>query len=139
MNYLPILVATVVAFGIGALWYSPILFGREWMTLTKMTEADMEAARERGVFKLYVVQLIITFIMFMVVGFVMSGFFTAVNIARTGANGAFIAAILWLGFIATEAIGSMIWERKPFKLILIQSVGMLLNLVVGGAIMGAWH
>jgi hypothetical protein len=46
--------------------------------------------------------------------------------------------LAWLGFIFPMNISSLMWERRPFKLVLISSIQMLLVLVVGGAIIGAW-
>jgi hypothetical protein len=134
MNIWSILVASVVAFAIGALWYSPMLFGKEWMALSKMTDADMASARSRGIWKLYIAQFVITIVMYAVLGFIVAS-----NASVTATDGAFSGFLVWLGFYATAAISGMMWEKKSFKLQLISSIGMLVNLVVGGAIIGAWH
>lgn len=34
INYLAVIVAAVVGFGIGALWYAPAVLGKRWMQLT---------------------------------------------------------------------------------------------------------
>ena len=34
VNYIAILVAAVVSFFIGALWYSPLLFAKRWIKAT---------------------------------------------------------------------------------------------------------
>ncbi|MEA2715202.1 MAG: hypothetical protein QOG91_230 [Candidatus Parcubacteria bacterium] len=134
VNFWPILVAAIVAFGIGALWYSPILFGREWMMLTKMTSADIAAAKAKGMWKSYVTQFIVSLVMFCVLTFLIVSTGTA-----SGSDGAFLAFIVWLGFVATEAVGRLLWENKPFKLIMISGIGSLITLVIGGAIIGAWR
>jgi len=134
VNFWPILVAAIVAFAIGALWYSPILFGREWMILTKVTSADIAAAKARGMWKSYIAQLIVSLVMFCVLSFLIVATDT-----MTGSDGAFLAFIVWLGFVATESVGRFLWENKPFKLILISSIGSLITLVIGGAIIGAWR
>ena len=133
INYWSILVASAVSFGLGALWYSPILFGKDWMALSKISSADI-SAKAGSMLKLYVAQAIAVIISFLVLGFIIS----STGVAG-GTNGAFMAFLIWLGFSATESVGSLIWEKKPLKLILIQSVGTLVSLVVGGAIIGAWR
>lgn len=133
INFWPILVASIVAFVISALWYSPVLFGKEWMSLTKMTEADMAAAKAGGVWKYYLIQFIVTLVLFCVLAFLLA------STGTTGAgNGAFIGFLTWLGFVATMHVGRIIWERKPLKLALIQGVADLVNMVIGGAIIGMW-
>ena len=133
MNFWPILVASIVAFAIGALWYSPILFGKEWMALNKMSASDVDAAKAKGVWKMYVSQFVITLISYSVLGFlvVSSGMWGA-------SNGAFLGFFLWLGFVMPIGASGLFWEKKPFKLVLINVVGTLLTLVIGGAIIGAW-
>jgi len=134
LSFWPIIVASIVAFGIGALWYSPILFGREWMALTKLDDADLARKRARGMWKYYLTQLIATIVMFGVLAFVIAD-----TSARTALDGAFVGFLGWLGFTLTEAVGALMWDKKPFKLAMIQVVGTLVNLVVGGAIIGAWR
>ncbi len=133
INFWPILVASIVSFGVSALWYSPILFGKEWMSLVKMTDADMDAARSKGIWKLYIIQFIMTLIGFCVLAFVIAS-----TSAQGGSNGAFMGFLVWLGFVATGAVSGLIWEKYPFKLMLIDTVSILVTLVIGGAIIGAW-
>ncbi len=134
INFWPILVAAVVAFGIGALWYSPVLFGKEWMSLSKINESDMEDAKRRGMWKSYLTQFIASLVSFSVLGFLISS-----SAIMSATDGAFLALIVWLGFVATDAVGALLWEQKPFKLVLINSIGTLVSLVIGGAIIGAWR
>ncbi|MFA6315056.1 MAG: DUF1761 domain-containing protein [Candidatus Paceibacterota bacterium] len=134
INFLPILISSVVAFGLGAFWYSPFIFGREWMTLTKISKSDMMATQAKGVWKSYLIQFIATFVTFAVLGFLISA-----SGANSAADGAFLGIIVWIGFVLTDASGALLWERKPMKLILINTTITLMTLLVGGAIIGAWR
>lgn len=134
MNFLPVFVATIVGMGIGALWYSPFVFGKEWATLSKISKSDMEASYARGMWKQYIVQFVTTFIMFAVLGFLISASDT-----QNGTDAAFLGLLVWLGFVAANSVGDMLWANKPLKLILINSIGTLLSIIVGGAIMGIWQ
>jgi len=135
INFWPILVASIVAFALGALWYSSILFGDEWMSLMKITDKDVAAAKAKGgMWKLYVVQIVFTIVSYCVLGFLVT------NMASVSASdGAFLGFLVWLGFTVPAAVERLIWEKKPLKLILIQGVLALLNLVIGGAVIGAWR
>lgn len=135
VNFWAILVAAVVAFVIGALWYSPILFGKEWMSLTGVTDKDVAAAQAKGgMWKLYLAQLILAIITFGVLGFIV-----AAASGMTASDGAFMGFLAWLGFQVTLIAGGYLWEKKPMKLVVIQATCSLLNLVIGGAILGVWH
>lgn len=133
INIWSILVASIVSFGIGALWYSPILFGKEWMSLSKISQSDIENTQNKGMFKYYFGQFIMTVLTFIVLGFAIS------NLDANGRDGAMIGLLAWLGFALPMGISSLLWENKPFKLVMINTISILLNLVIGGAIIGAWR
>lgn len=133
INFWPILVASAVSFLIGSVWYSPFLFGKDWMTLSNKTASDIASIRSIGSWKAYVAQFIAIFITFAVLGFLI-----AATGATTATDGAFLAFLVWFGFVLTDAVGIFMWERKPMKLVLINIVATLLTLVIGGAIIGAW-
>ena len=46
INILAVIVAGIVTFGIGALWYSPLLFGKHWMQFNGVTPDKAEAMRK---------------------------------------------------------------------------------------------
>ena len=43
VNYLAVLVAAIVIFILGGLWYSPVLFMKKWVALQDRTEEQMRA------------------------------------------------------------------------------------------------
>ena len=133
INYLPIIVASVVAFGLSSLWYSPILFGKEWMESQKLSPTDLKAIKTKNVLRSYLVQFIFTLITFSVLGFIIS-----MTDVISGTDGAFIGLLVWLGFIIPSALSSLLWKKESLTLVLIDSINYLLILTVGGAIIGAW-
>ena len=44
INYLAVLVVAVVAFGLGALWYSPVLLGKPWMAAIGKPEEEIKSS-----------------------------------------------------------------------------------------------
>lgn len=134
VNIWSILVASIVAFAIGAIWYSPILFGKEWMNLSKISEKDVDASEKKGMWKLYVGQFIVTIVTFSVIGFLVS-----VTGSQTAGDGAFLAFLAWLGFSVTASVGEMFWKKTPMKLVFIYEICTLITWLVGGAIIGAWR
>ncbi|HEX7724560.1 MAG TPA: DUF1761 domain-containing protein [Candidatus Paceibacterota bacterium] len=133
VNIWSIIVAAVVAYVIGALWYSPVLFGKEWMRLKNMSDKDITDESKRGMWKLYLVQFVTTLVLFCVLGFII----TATG-SRTVEDGLFLAFLAWLGFSLMPAIGDILWNKTPFKLMLINEVCTLVCWIIGGAIIGAW-
>ena len=63
VNVIAVIVAAIVSFAFGSLWYSPILFGKLWMKLSKV---DMKNSK-KGMGKImtagFITTLIIAFIL----------------------------------------------------------------------------
>ncbi len=53
INYWAVLVAAIVSYAVGALWYSA-LFGKKWAQLQNMTPEKMEEMKKKGVTKSYI-------------------------------------------------------------------------------------
>ena len=132
INIWSILVASIVSFIIGAVWYSPAVFGKQWMTLTNTGPISPEQVK--GMWKLYVVQ----FLLFVVTTCILAFGLVATQIT-SALDGAALGLFVWIGFYATTSIGSMLWERKSWKFILIATGAALINLIVSGAILGGWR
>jgi hypothetical protein len=134
VNIWSILVSAIVAYAVGALWYSPALFGKEWMRLKGISADDITEESKRGMWKLYVTQLVVTIVMFCVLGFIISA-----TGAQSAGNGLFLAFLAWVGFSVMPATGDMLWNKAPFKLFLINQVCALVSWLAGGAIIGGWR
>lgn len=133
INFWPILISAIVGFGIGALWYSPILFGKEWMELMKLDDMDIDEAKAKGIWKSYLTHFIGNIVSFGVLAFVI-----ATSNASSAGDGVFFGFIVWLGFIAPIGISNLLWRKDPFKLVMIDTFQILIGLLAGGAIIGAW-
>ena len=57
MNWLAIILAAVATMIVGALWYSPILFGKLWMKLSGMG-GDKDAEMKKKVTQAYIIGFI---------------------------------------------------------------------------------
>ena len=103
------LVSAIASFILGALWYSPLLFGNFWLKESGMTTEKMAAAKQKGMKKLYLFNFISTFITAWAVAYIVS------NQTFYLADALPLMFICWLGFIAATSFGSVIWEGKSVK------------------------
>jgi len=133
VNYLAVLVASVVGFVIGMLWYSPLLFGKMWVKLMGFSNKDMKKAKEKGMGK----TMLVMFVSILVMSYVLSYFLGALNVSDA-IGGAFVGFMAWIGFLATSMLGNVLWGGKPFSLYLIDVLHYLVVIVVMGAILGVW-
>jgi hypothetical protein len=132
-NVLAIVVAAVVAFLIGGLWYSPLLFAKQWMAAHAHSPEDVQKMKARAP-KAYAISVVCLLVM----AFILQMLLNHLD-AHTWQSGALWAAHIWLGFAATIGLMANVYSGKKFSAFLIDTGYQLVYLVVMGAILGAWH
>ena len=130
INFWAVLVAAVVKMVVGAIWYSPPLFARPWRAILNLSEADMKASLGKAMAVDFIGSLLMAFVLVHAV--VYAG-------AATVASGAAVGFFNWLGFIATVTIAQVTYERRPFRLFLINNGALLISLLIMGAILAVWR
>src|SRR5437879_13917817 len=58
VNILAVIVAAVLTFVLGAVWYSPVLFAKQWMAAQGYTPEKLEEMKRRGVTRAYAVSVL---------------------------------------------------------------------------------
>ena len=132
VNYLAVLATAIASMIVGFIWYGP-LFGKMWMQSMKMDNKKMQEAKKKGMGKTYILAFLTTLIM----SYVLAHFVDYVE-AKTVMDGVILGFWLWIGFLATTQIGSVLWEGKPVKLYLINTLHYLVALAVMAAILAVW-
>lgn len=130
INYLAVLVAVIIRMALGALWYSPLLFVRQWQALTGVSTATLTARLGRGIAVDAITSLIMAFALANIVG--------ASHIGDW-ANGAGAGFWVWLGFVATTAAPLWAYEDRPTGLLAINLGYNLVSLVLMGALLAVWQ
>lgn len=131
INYLAVLVASIASMAIGMIWYGP-LFGKQWMKIMGFTPKSvkkMKVSPSRA--------MTLGFIATLVTAYVLSHFVDYLA-ATTFATSAQLAFWLWLGLVAPMQLGSYLWEGKPIKLFVINSLHYLVSLIVMTWILAVW-
>jgi len=129
INYLAVLVSAIAYFAIGALWYSPVLFGKMWME-AKNVQPDPNRS---GMAKLFIT----TFILNLLCVFIAATFVSALG-ANSVADGINLGVRIALGFaVSTMGINYM-YDNKPAKLFWIDSGYHIVGIVVAAIILSVW-
>ena len=131
INYWAVLAAAVASMVLGFLWYGP-LFGKVWIKLMNFDKKQMEQMKKKGMGKIYTLMVINT----LVVSYILAHFIK--YLGTTVPEALKTAFWLWLGFIATVMLGSVLWEGKSWKLYSINTAYWLVNLAVMSAILALW-
>lgn len=130
INWIAVVLATLSSMVIGAIWYTPKVFGSRWEKLAKV---------EMGGNAVW--PIVITVIVSFVTALVLAG---ASAIAQGFYHGNFLlnavltAVILWAGFTAARFITHDQFERRPASLTILNIAHELVTLVVMGLIIGAF-
>ena len=128
LDWIAILVCTFVAGGLGAAWYSPVLFGNAWMAELGMGEDDIgPAGREiaGSVFSCFVASLAMATLQ--------EGF----GIDGVG-PGLAVGATIGLGIVAMTMLSDALFSGWSLRLYAIQTGYRAGYVTLIGAIYGGW-
>lgn len=126
IGWLAILVAAILNQLIEFFWYSKWAFGPKWMKLEGIKEDKKGMGSKMGV----------SFINSLVIAFFLAFFVARLEIGMIS-DGILLGFFVWLGFVATAQLPSVIWCKRPFQLFLIDTGYKLLSLMIMGGIIAA--
>jgi hypothetical protein len=129
IHAVPFLVAVVIKIVIGWVWYSPMLFLKQWQQLSGVTDEQMRGGMGKAMVTWIVSALVMTFVLAHAVYY--AG-------ANTAVLGAAVGFVNWLGFIFVVQLDGWAADKRPFKLVAINSGSQLVSLLIMGAILAAW-
>jgi len=126
-NYTLIIVASLAQFILGALWYSPIIFGKWWMEIMEVNNISKEKLQEmqKKMAPFYALQFFLT----------LFSTFALVNLTmETDLSVYHVAFWIWIGFIVPTQIAGVIWgntkkrfwAKQIFVMTSYQIVGLML-------------
>ena len=132
VNYFAVLVCGIVAVGLGALWYSPILLGKIWLIAVDKSEEELKANFKpvKAYTVSFIAQLVTAYILARIMSFIG---------ATTPEEGIRVAFMAWIGFTATTLTISMIFEGKTFKQFIVDGGYHLIVFIIYGLVLGAWQ
>lgn len=132
INYPAVLAAAGATLLIGALWYSPGLFGRLWARAHGFQE-DQLAELRRTVARIWLVSLLC----YLVVALVLAMLVSYLGLSRA-VEGLGLGFLLWLGFAATLGLTQSVFAGRGIAAYLIDTGYQLVYLLAMGALIAAW-
>jgi hypothetical protein len=126
----PFIVAVLVKIVVGALWYSPALFLREWQRLQGISDEQMKGGMAKAMTTWIIGALLMAFVLAHAV------FYAGAKGIGTGAAVGFFN---WLGFILVVLLDDWAAAKRPVKLLVINAGANLVALVIMGAILAGWQ
>lgn len=108
ISIIGLVIGTFINMGLGALWYSNVLFAKSWMKEAGITDEDIQSGNMGQIYGLTALGALIT-------SYVLG--FLVVNLNLTSlVDGLLFAVILWLGTHLPMIIKNWGFENRTFKL-----------------------
>lgn len=131
INYLAVAVVWVIYMVIGAFWYSPMGFAKQW---TKYTKIDILKIPTNEANKI---------IGFVALSALVQASALAIVLNSLGVDtiyeGIKAGLVLWLGFTAATTVGVTLYSRRSWKFLWLNSSYFLVVMTIGSIILAIWQ
>lgn len=134
VNILAVLVAALLTVVLGAFWYSPLLFAKQWMQAQGYTPEKVEAMKQRGGTRAYLVSALCYFVMAYVVA-LLASYTNSTSVVQ----GLWLGFLAWLGFAATIGLTGNMFSEKPIAAWVIDAGYQLAHLLIMGVVVSVWR
>ena len=134
IKYPAVIVATLVHYILGGLWYSPVLFGNKFIELINWSPEKLQQVQNESHGK----ELAIAFVMSLVLVYILAHFVQYTR-ATNAVGGLQTAFWLWLGFVVTTQVPTVIFEGRSFGLFVINVGYQLVGCSLAGVILAVWR
>lgn len=132
LDFRPILIIAVIGYAIGALWYSPLLFGKAWKAQVKLTDEQMKA--DGGMAK----KMIVTFICVLLATVMLDALisdYRSISIQSGFKFGLFVGVLL----VGALQLPSSLYENRSLKYFLITAGYCIVLCVVECGLLAIWR
>ena len=126
VEWLPSLIATLAAFGLGGLWYSPFLFGKVWQREAGLSDEQLARANRARIFGISFLLCFIAAVAFSMVIGPDASFFMSFH---SGLG-------IGLAWVATSFGVNYLFELKSLKLWLVNSGYHAMQFALYGLVFG---
>lgn len=128
INWLAVMVATVLGFLLGGCWYSPILFGRFLPNLY----TNVESRAERNLSSIFVLS-------FALLWFSASFLAGLLGTSASTSDGIYVGLAIGLFFVFPAQAIAAVFGARPIPIVFINGGYFILCFAAMGAIIGTWH
>ena len=134
VNWMAVIAAVVVNMVVGAIWYSPAMFAKDWAKLTGRKMDEMGDGTNG---------YILTTIGALLQAFILLHFVTYAHYFYPTYSDAMVGLITatwaWLGFVAVPQGVNMVFANTRKKLFAINTGYFLVVLLINGVILASWR
>jgi len=133
MNFLAVLVAAIVIFLIGGLWYQA-LFGKLWVSLHGFSDEEIKRMQERYPPAVFFPVILAAYLVLCYAAALLVGALDLDSVV----GGVIFGVVLWL-IVAAIGVTAHITSNRHIGLFVIDTAYQLVIFIVAGAILAAWR
>lgn len=130
LNYWAIAAAWVVNMAVGAFWYSPAGFARQWTKYTGIDILKMPQDQANKAIGFVALSALVQAIALAVI-------LNTLNVTNV-ADGLLAGWLLWLGFTAATTVGVTFYSQRSWKFLWLNSSYFLLVMSINSVILTLW-
>jgi hypothetical protein len=133
INYIPVIVSSIIFFLIGSFWFSG-LFGSLWIKELKHHHVVIKEPTTN----VLATKMLLTFASNFIASFAMACL-VAITGSATATTGLILGIIAAFGFAASSIGSVFIWESKSLTLFLIDAGYPMVGIIAAAIILSVWH
>ena len=133
INFLAVIVAAAVAFLIGGLWYSPMLFAKPWMKAHGYTEDDVKEM-QKSASRAYAISILCHLLIALAIAVLVSYLNIWVYV-----KGLKLGLLVWAGFAFPLGLMANAFSNKKISAFAIDAGYQLVYLLIVGTIITVWR
>lgn len=125
INFLGVIVAGVLFMILGALWYSPFLFGNMWLKMIGKTAEEIQQTSKPS-------DYLFAFIGALLSALILEILLNSLGVTALG-DGLLVGVLVWLGFVAASTLTYTTFEGPKMNVwMLFQGYQLVMYLIAAG-------
>lgn len=136
INWLAVVACVVVSMIIGTIWYNPKTFYPAWH---KVVVGANQPVGRQSMGMVWTLTLLASFVEAVAMAFMVNAIGSRISAGINFGTGMMVGFMLWLGFIAPTYLVNKLFAGHGLKIWAIEAGNHLVNFLLFGAILGAWH
>jgi hypothetical protein len=133
INYLAVIAAAVLAFALGGIWYSPLLFAKRWVNAHGYTEEQVKEMQKIAS-KAYAVAIACQLLIAVAMAFI-AGYLSL----EKPVQGLKLGLLAWGGFALPLGLMANVFSGKRITVFYIDTGYQLIYLLIMGVIITVWR
>lgn len=134
INLTAVVVVAALVFGLGALWYSPLMFAESWMHYNGYTAKQLKAMKKKTGNRPMIITGAAQFVMALILAVLIS--YSGIT---TSPHGVSLGLLVWLGVVAPVGLVNNMFSDKPLGAFWLDAGYYAVAFAIMGGLLAIWR